>query len=103
MLPPLSGQEPGSLRDDFLRDALEPHPSVFFELWKGQDHLHEPIQKPYFKMLVECFPRLIEGSAFTQVGWRAGSGLLLGCEGETQIHQSKGLRHTEGRPRQKNA
>lgn len=60
---PLSRNEPGCMRYDFLRDPLNPGRFVFFELWKSRNDLNEHFQKSYFKAFAAEFPALIEGSA----------------------------------------
>jgi len=63
MLIPLSRAEPGCLRYDFLQSPHTPDQFVFFELWESRADLDEHFQKPYFKILEERLPSLIEGSA----------------------------------------
>jgi len=63
MLTPLSRAEPGCLRYDFLQSPHDPNKFVFFELWKSRADLDEHFQKPYFKILKERLPALIEGDA----------------------------------------
>ena len=63
MLIPQSRAEPGCLRYDFLQSPHTPDQFVFFELWKSRADLDEHFQKPYFKILKERLPALIEGEA----------------------------------------
>lgn len=60
---PLSRQETGCIRYDFLQDPIDKSRFVFFELWQSQSDLKEHFQKPYFKSFAEVFPQLIEGEA----------------------------------------
>ena len=63
MLVPLSRAEPGCLRYDFLQAPHDPRQFVFFELWKSRADLDEHFATPYYKILVERLPSLIEGEA----------------------------------------
>ena len=62
-LVPISRQEPGCMRYDFLQDPLKPDRFVFFELWRNRDTLNAHFQKPYFKAFADQLPSLIVGDA----------------------------------------
>ena len=63
MLMPLSRAEPGCLRYDFLQAPHTPNQFMFFELWKSRADLDEHFATPYYKILAEKLPFLIEGEA----------------------------------------
>ncbi len=62
-LVPLSRQEPGCMRYDFLLDPLTPGRFVFFELWRSRDLLNAHFQQSYFKNFADQLPSLIVGDA----------------------------------------
>jgi quinol monooxygenase YgiN len=62
LLPP-SRAEPGCLRYDFLRDAIDPARFVFFELWYDRSALTQHFETAHFQRFATAFPDLIEGEA----------------------------------------
>lgn len=63
MLMPLSRAEPGCLRYDFLQAPHAPNQFMFFEWWQSRADLDAHFDTPYFKILAEKLPSLIEGEA----------------------------------------